>query len=163
MTTTDLISILPLIILVGWASIILLLDAFVGKRVKGLTASLAALGLLVVLVISFLDLGGSPGAFNGMIIQDGFSKYLQILFAGSGLIAVALAYPYLERMGIKRGEFYPLLLFSISGMILMAQAADLIVGNISYWERLQEDLLSTESPSVLGPPGQPLWPALLLP
>jgi len=127
MTTTDLISILPLIILVGWASIILLLDAFVGKRVKGLTASLAALGLLVVLVISFLDLGGSPGAFNGMIIQDGFSKYLQILFAGSGLIAVALAYPYLERMGIKRGEFYPLLLFSISGMILMAQAADLIV------------------------------------
>ncbi len=127
MTTSDLISILPLIILVGWASIILLLDAFVGKRVKGLTASLAAFGLVVVLVISFLDLGGTTGAFNGMIIQDGFSSYLQILFAGSGLVAVALAYPYLERMGIKRGEFYPLLLFSISGMILMAQAADLIV------------------------------------
>ncbi len=127
MTTSDLISILPLIILVGWASILLLLDAFVGKRVKGLTASLAALGLVVVLVISFLDLGGSPEAFSGMIIQDGFSNYLQILFAGSGLIAVALAYPYLERMGIKKGEFYPLLLFSISGMILIAQAADLIV------------------------------------
>lgn len=127
MTNSDLISILPLIILVGWASIILLLDAFVGKKVKGLTASLAALGLVVVLVISFLDLGGTTGAFNGMIIQDGFSSFLQILFAGSGLVAVALAYPYLERMGIKRGEFYPLLLFSISGMILIAQAADLIV------------------------------------
>ncbi len=127
MTTSDLISILPLIILVGWASIILLLDAFVGKRVKGLTPSLAALGLAVVLVISFLDLGGSSEAFNGMILHDGFSNFLQILFAGSGLIAVALAHPYLERMGIKKGEFYPLLLFSISGMILMAQAADLIV------------------------------------
>lgn len=30
-------------------------------------------------------------------------------------------------MEINRGEFYPLLLYSISGMILMAQAADLIV------------------------------------
>ena len=127
MTTSDLISILPLIVLVGWASILLLLDAFIGKRVKGLTASLAALGLIVVLVISFLDLGGSAESFSGMIRQDGFSTYLQILFAGSGLIAVALAYSYLERMGIKRSEFYPLLLYSVSGMILMAQAADLIV------------------------------------
>jgi NADH-quinone oxidoreductase subunit N len=127
MTTSDLISILPLIILVGWASLILLLDVFLGKKVKGMTAFLAALGLAAVLVVSFLDLGGSPQAFNGMVVQDGFSSFLQILFAGSGLVAIALAYPYLERMGIKRGEFYPLLLFSLSGMILMAQAADLIV------------------------------------
>jgi len=127
MMTSDLISILPLIILVGWASVLLLLDAFIGKRVKGLTASLAAFGLVVVLALSFLDLGGSPEAFSGMIINDGFSIFLQILFTGSGLVAVALAHPYLERMEIKRGEYYPLLLFSISGMILMARAADLIL------------------------------------
>ncbi len=127
MTNLELLSILPLIILVGWASILLLLDAFIGNRVKGLTASLAALGLIIVLVISLLDLGGSSESFSGMIRQDGFSSFLQILFAGSGLIAVALGHSYLERMGINRREFFPLLMFSVSGMILMAQAADLIV------------------------------------
>jgi NADH-quinone oxidoreductase subunit N len=127
MTTSDLISILPMIILVGWASILLLLDVFIGKRVKGLTSTLAAIGLAAVLALSFLNLGGEGEAFGGMIVRDGFSTFLQILFLGSGLIAVVLAAPYLKRMDINRGEYYPLLLYSISGMILMALAADLIV------------------------------------
>ena len=40
---------------------------------------------------------------------------------------MALAYDYVKRMGLERGEYYTLLLFSISGMMLMAQAADLII------------------------------------
>ncbi|MBU2612036.1 MAG: NADH-quinone oxidoreductase subunit N, partial [Chloroflexi bacterium] len=36
-------------------------------------------------------------------------------------------YGYLKRMDLERGEYYVLMLFSISGMMLMAQAADLIV------------------------------------
>jgi NADH-quinone oxidoreductase subunit N len=43
------------------------------------------------------------------------------------LLGVALAYGYVKRMGIERGEYYTLMLFSISGMMLMAQATDLIV------------------------------------
>jgi NADH-quinone oxidoreductase subunit N len=38
-----------------------------------------------------------------------------------------LSYDYLTRLGIQRGEYYVLLIFSISGMMLMAMAADLIV------------------------------------
>jgi NADH-quinone oxidoreductase subunit N len=38
-----------------------------------------------------------------------------------------LSYNYLTRLGIQRGEYYVLLMFSISGMMLMAMAADLIV------------------------------------
>ena len=30
-------------------------------------------------------------------------------------------------MGLERGEYYTLLLFSVTGMMLMAQAADLIM------------------------------------
>lgn len=127
MTTIDFYAILPLIILVAWASALLLLDLFITRKVEGLTAILAALGLAIVLVVSALNFGAGSTAFNGMIEADGFSSYLQILFTGSGIVGIALAYSYLKRMGINRGEFYPLLLYSISGMILMAQAADLIV------------------------------------
>jgi len=127
MTTIDFYAILPLIILVAWASALLLLDLFFTRKVEGLTPILAALGLMITLVFSALNLAAGSTAFNGMIEADGFSTYLQILFAGSGIVGIALAYGYLKRMGINRGEFYPLLLYSISGMILMSQAADLIV------------------------------------
>jgi NADH-quinone oxidoreductase subunit N len=62
-----------------------------------------------------------------MVVFDGFSFFLTLLFLGSGLAGIAVAYDYLKRMDLERGEFYILLLFSISGMILMSQANDLIV------------------------------------
>ena len=127
MTSSDLLAILPIIFLVGWASLLLLLDIFLTKKVEGLTAALAALGMLIALGISIWGFGETTTAFNGMVEADGFSNFLVALFNGSGLIGIILAYHYLKRMGIKRGEFYPLLLYSISGMILMSQAADLIV------------------------------------
>jgi NADH-quinone oxidoreductase subunit N len=77
--------------------------------------------------VSIIQSGVESEAFGGMIRVDGFSQFLNILVLGSGLVAVMLSYDYLNRLGIQRGEYYVLLLFSISGMMLMAMAADLIV------------------------------------
>jgi NADH-quinone oxidoreductase subunit N len=119
--------VLPTAILIGWASVLLLVDLFIPKGSKGLTALLAALGLLACLALTITHGGFVSTGFDGMVIYDGFSVYLNILFLGSGLLAIALAYDYLKRMQIDRGEYYVLLLFSISGMMLMSQANDLIV------------------------------------
>ena len=127
MTTADFFAILPIIILVGWASILLLLDIFILKKTEGLTGILAAVGVAIALGISVYGFGRNSSAFNGMIQTDGFSSYMAVLFCGSGLLGIALSHNYLKRLGILRGEFYPLLMYSISGMILIAQAADLIV------------------------------------
>src|SRR5512141_1080251 len=62
-----------------------------------------------------------------MVTLDRFSSFLNALFLASGLLGIALSYGYLKRMGIERGEYYSLLLFSIAGMMLMAQAGDLII------------------------------------
>ena len=45
----------------------------------------------------------------------------------SGLLTIAISSNYLKRFDIDRPEYYVLILFSISGMMLMASAADLIV------------------------------------
>ena len=66
-----------------------------------------------------------------MIYVDGFSSSLQLLFLVLGLIAIAQAYDYLRWRAIARGEYYALLLFSLSGMMLMASAGDLIVVFVS--------------------------------
>ncbi len=119
------IVILPLLVLTVWACLLLLVDLFVKN--KGITALLAALGLAISLGITLSQVGTAGTSFNNTVVLDGFSTFVNALLLISGLFGVALAYGYVKRMGIERGEYYTLLLFSIVGMMLMAQAADLII------------------------------------
>src|SRR5574341_2485499 len=125
MPPIDFSVILPVLLLTVWACVLLLVDLFV-KR-KGLTAFLAAFGLALALGITISQTGLSETSFNNAVVLDGFSTFVNALLLVSGLLAVALAYDYVKRVGIERGEYYVLLLFSITGMMLMAQAADLII------------------------------------
>ena len=127
MPLSDLLSILPLLVLVIWACVLLLADIFFLKNRRHVTAILAALGLIVTLIVTLTQAGQQRLAFAGMVSLDGFAVFLNVVFLGSGLVGIALSYDYLKRMEIERGEYYTLLLFSISGMMLMAYAADLII------------------------------------
>ena len=124
----DFSTILPLIILTVWACALLLVDLFVPKGRKGITALLAALGLAVALGFTLAQIGrDAVTGFNSMVVLDGFSTFINALLLISGMFGVALAYGYVKRMDLERGEYYTLLLFSVIGMMLMAQAADLIM------------------------------------
>ena len=125
--TANLAKILPLVIVILWACVLLLVDLFIPKNRKAWTAILASLGMLVAMGFSIAQTGVETEAFGGMIMVDGFSQFLTILVLGSGLVAVILSFDYLTRLGIQRGEYYVLLMFSISGIMLMSMAADLIV------------------------------------
>jgi NADH-quinone oxidoreductase subunit N len=130
MTSADISSILPLIVLLTWASVLLLVGITSLRRRKGLMAGLAALGLVVTLVLALLQwpqAGDQVVTFNGMVVVDGFAVFLNVFFLVSGLFGIALAYDYLYRTKLDRVEYYVLLLFSIGGMMLMAVAADLII------------------------------------
>ena len=127
MTQSDLTTILPITILAVWACALLLVDLFIPKTRKGITALLSALGLAVTLGYTLAQIGSEVTGFNGMVTLDGFSIFVNALLLVSGLLGVALAYGYIKRMGIERGEYYTLLLFSVVGMMLMAQATDLII------------------------------------
>lgn len=120
-------AILPLIVLVGWTCALLLVDLLIPAQRKGWTALLAALGLLVTLVLVILRSGMDSAAFGGMVVVDGFATFQNVLLLASGLVGIALAYDYLRRTGLERGEYYTLLLFSITGMMLMGMSADLIM------------------------------------
>jgi len=117
----------PYILLTVWACILLLVDIFIPKDRKGITAMLSAFGMAITLGFTLSQIGIERTGFFGMVVLDGFSTFINALLLVSGLLGVALAYGYVKRMGIERGEYYTLLLFSVSGMMLMAQAADLIV------------------------------------
>jgi NADH-quinone oxidoreductase subunit N len=127
MANADLQTILPLIVITSWASLVLLVTVFAQKSRPGLIPLLTAVGLLITGVLLVPQFGLEAGAFGGMLVLDGFATFLNILLVLGGLLTVGLSYDYLQRMGMARGEYYALMLFSISGMMLMAMAADLIV------------------------------------
>lgn len=126
-TQVDFYVLLPLIVLTAWACTLLLADLFIPRGRKWLTALLAAFGLALSLGLTLSQAGQENTAFNGMVAIDGFSVFMNALLLLSGLLGVALAYNYLKRMGLERGEYYTLVLFSVGGMMLMAQALDLII------------------------------------
>jgi NADH-quinone oxidoreductase subunit N len=124
---TDFYTLLPFTILAAWASLLLIVDLFIPGNRKSVTAFLAALGLAVALGYAVTQTGVTASGFGGMVALDGFSTFVNILLLASGLFGIALAHGYVKRMSIERGEYYTLLLFSLTGMMLMAQAADLII------------------------------------
>jgi NADH-quinone oxidoreductase subunit N len=127
MTQTDFYTILPVSLLTVWACALLLVDLFLLQERKHITALLAAVGLALTMGVSLTQLASNTTGFNGMVVLDGFSNFLTILFLLTGLLGVAVAYNYMGRMGLDRGEYYVIMLFSLCGMLLMAQATDLII------------------------------------
>lgn len=126
-SVTDILSILPIVFLVVWACLLLLVDAFGGTLGKRLTPWLTALGLLVAMGLTLQSAGIEQRTFNGLLEVDGFSQAVNLLALGTGLFGLVVAYDYLKRHDMARGEYYILMLFSLSGVMLMGAAADLIV------------------------------------
>ena len=127
MTLADFNSILPIITILLWALLLLIADLWIPQKRKGLTALLAAIGLAAGIGLSLAQIGQSALTFKGMIMLDSFAVFLNIIYLFSGILAIGLSYDYLKRMGIERGEYYVLMMFSIAGMMLLSQAYNLIV------------------------------------
>ena len=123
----DLVNTLPILVLVAWACVLLLVNVFVTKQRKGFMALLTALGLGITLILAILQWNTAAEAYKSMLAVDNFTVYFNVFILASSLIALAISHDYLQRMDLARGEYYVLMLFSVSGMMLMASAADLIV------------------------------------
>ncbi|MHB8654958.1 MAG: NADH-quinone oxidoreductase subunit N [Terriglobia bacterium] len=124
---TDIVRVLPEIVLAGFAILIMVLDPFVGARGK---SSLGVLGLLGVAgaAASTHWMSQVPGmAFNGTVSADNFSLYFIHLFLLVAALTLLGSVNYLERDQINHGEFYALVLMATVGMCFMAASTELIL------------------------------------
>lgn len=127
MTYADFYTILPIAVVLGWALLLLIVDLWIPANRKGITALLAAIGMAAAIGLSLSQIGVSAQGFKGMVMLDSFAIYLNVIYLFSGILAIGLGYDYLKRMGLERGEYYVLMMFSIAGMMLLTQAYNLIV------------------------------------
>lgn len=128
----NLLPILPVLLIVGWGMVLMLADLFIPKDKKEWLGWLSFVGYIVALVQTVGLWGGSWGIFTPeggtpMILVDNYSNILNGIFLLTGAITVLFSLNYLAKAGINRGEYYYLVMFSISGMMLMGMANDLIL------------------------------------
>jgi len=118
----------PVLTVAAWAMVLLLVDVFaIPDGRKKVTGYLAIAGLAVAAVVALPLWNVTGTTFSGMLLLDRYSLTLTWVFLLVGALTIAMALDYLQRQGIEQGEFYPLIMFAVAGMILMAQASDLIV------------------------------------
>ena len=124
---TDVMRILPEIILCGFGILVMVLAPFVAPRRRSLLGWLALVGVLAA-AGGTLRTSDNPGlAFGRSIAADHFSFYFFYLFLLVAALALLGSINYLERDGIQHGEFYALILLGTAGMCFMASSTDLIM------------------------------------
>lgn len=118
---------LPGLSLALGACLLLLVDTFIPKERKDITAWLAIVGLVVSGIFTIADFSGRRVAFNGMFISDSFTGLVNITALLTAFVSILAAYDYLKRTKMERGEYYVLLLLSTSGVMFMGSAGDLVM------------------------------------
>ena len=100
-----------------------------GTRDSKTTAAIALLGIVTAFLFNlslFLEQGGPAGSFGLRFLADTPALAFNFLvLIGLGL-AVLVSYGELGRAGLDHPEFYPLMLLSSTGAMVMAAAGDLI-------------------------------------
>jgi NADH-quinone oxidoreductase subunit N len=122
----DFLSTAPLSIVTVTALAVLTIDALT-KQKELLTWWISIGGLILAFVAAGSAVGETDHAFSGMLTTGGFADYFAMVFVASGLASLLLSRSYIQKEQYEHGEYYALLLFGVTGMILMASAADLII------------------------------------
>ena len=94
-------------------------------RGRAIAPSMALIGLILTAWSERLVL---PGVYFGGTYQvSGVTRIFDITFILAGILATLFASEYLDREGIQGGEFYALLMWGTTGMMMMGKGLDLLV------------------------------------
>ena len=120
-------ALVPLLLLAGTALGLLLLEAFLKPTEKGYRGYIAALALVGcgLVLVRFWDKGYS--FFRGALVFDNFSIFFGLLFLLAGLFVVLISLKYVPCLLMSLGEFYPLLLLALAGLLIMVTSVNLLV------------------------------------
>jgi NADH-quinone oxidoreductase subunit N len=131
-TANDLVVIGPFVAAVVVALAVLVVDLVVpGRRTPVLVVSLGGLAIVAALTLTTgaaLTTGGMRvEAFGGAYVVDGLTTFLDLLFITIVAFTIVFGPDYLEPRGLPLAEFSIVLLFALTGAMLIAGSADLLI------------------------------------
>ena len=126
MTFQDLVTISPLVLGVLAAAAVLIVDLiWPGRSPIAIATALIALGITAVAIIV---VGATPAtAFGGSYTVDALTTFLDILFVAIVVLTILFAPDYLLPRKLPVAEFAIILIFAMTGAMLIAGSTDLLL------------------------------------
>lgn len=121
----------PLLLIVGGALLVMLVDAFTEKESPDL-ATVSAVTLGLAGMVSFFGLlqPGTleevPAPLSLYLATDSMSLFFDVMLGLGGALSALMAGAYLREHRMERGEFYVLILLSAFGAMILARAIDML-------------------------------------
>lgn len=125
--TSDLVRILPEIVLAGFGVLVMVLEPFLPYARKRFLGWIALCGVVVAGAATVGTSSARGLAFGSSVAADGFSAYFIYIFLLVAALTLLASMDYLERDHIQHGEFYALVLLATVGMCFMAASVELIM------------------------------------
>jgi NADH-quinone oxidoreductase subunit N len=125
-TSADLSSVLPELFLALAAMALLMLGVFRKADSDRGIMLLAAAATVAALLLVWLVPADGAASFDGLFVNDGFSRFMKVLALAGAAITIVMAVGFSLREGMDRFEFPVLLLLAALGMLMMISANDLI-------------------------------------
>ena len=140
MTTHDIYLLSPEISMAGLAILLILVDLVVSR--KSILTIVAVLGLAVPLALSIVlwfdltdqaatQMKADFGTEIVTFVVDKFSLFFKFLLVGATALVILASSEYVSKFKNFHGEFFALVLFATSGMMLLASTVELITIYVS--------------------------------
>lgn len=124
-------AIAPELALASAGVVLLMVVAFWPNARRSLLASLTLAGLAVAAGLVAWNWDLSAVAFGGAVSLDGITRYARVILLAVGALVALMAAADEGDDRVGPPEVFPLLLFALTGMVLLAAASDLLVVFIS--------------------------------
>ncbi len=121
---TDLIPLVPELALSGLALALIVAARHVRRARRA--SVWVVLACLAAIAWELASKGDAAG-FGGTVAADGYSRFFNVLFAATLLVVALLSVQHVETERVPPAEYFALLLFATTGMMLAASAADLLI------------------------------------
>lgn len=124
---------LPELIVIGTAFAVLLLDLFLKEHQRKVLAPLALVGITCAFFTLMFGVPMSGSSFGGRFEMDVAAFWFKTVFLITAFLTVAVSLDMLDQRAKvrdtaigSRGEYYTVLLFTVSGMMFLISARDII-------------------------------------
>lgn len=126
---TDTLAAAPLSALIVSSLLVILLHTFRKDAEHGVFL-LSLAGIAAALVYAVLMFPERGIAFSGMIVTGGYASIITVILLLAAALALLHAREVLPKIGAHYGEFYILVMLSLTGMVTLATAYDLVAAFI---------------------------------
>jgi NADH-quinone oxidoreductase subunit N len=127
MTSADFQTLLPEIVLAGYAMAALMVAVYTTKDTLAPMLVWATAGLFVALALYIGATGvGERVVFNGLFVDDPFARFAKVTILLAAAAVLVMSQDYMTRRDLLRFEYPILITLAVVGMMVMVSSADLI-------------------------------------